>query len=393
MLPQQTVADLMQWAREERLPTPALLLVPWALRDAAACLREKMGGRISYATKANANPRVLAQLVGIVDEFNVTNLVHLDALLALGVVPSRIAFVHPVLTHETAAAAAARGVVRFVVDDERGLRVLRSVGTPARVTLRLLPPDIGESTRSVVRFGNTVQALLDLARKVVDAGLQIDALSFFVGTAGQGMAKAQPFSRAIEQLAAVRDQLELDGIAVPSVNVGGGFPGARDRFHGDHPDFFALIRECLWKHFGQDIDYLSEPGRYLSEPSMAILSKVVADRVIFDRRLVYLDVSGYSGLFEFCFIDHGGARLTIEFERRDAPRSPATILGPIMDSFDVVKREASLPPLQEGELLLIPNVGAYSWGYSMQSEGVPLPAEVELPERFGRKLAAAWYPE
>ena len=70
-------------------------------------------------------------------------------------------------------------------------------------------------------------------------------------------------------MAALRERLALDGIDVPMVNIGGGFPGARRLFHRDHPDFFQRIRDSLAKHFGPEVDFVSEPGRFLSEPSMA----------------------------------------------------------------------------------------------------------------------------
>jgi ornithine decarboxylase len=390
------VEDVLKWAAEEQVDTPAFLLSPAALQAGVAQLRHGLGGRISYATKANAHPKVMEQLAPLVDEFNVTNLVHLDALLALGVEPSRISYLHPVSTPATVDAVAARGVTRFVVDDERGLRLLRAAGESARVetirvTLRLRPPDIGESTRSVVRFGNTREVLRQLARAAADTGLHIEALSFFVGTAGGGMSEALPYRRGIEQLARLHEQLDRDGIGVPAVNIGGGFPGSRRTFHLRHPDFFPRIGQLLAEHFGPDVDVVSEPGRYLSEPSMAMLARVVADRTVAGRRLVYLDASAYGGLFESSFIEPGGSSLTIGLPSRQAPGTPAEVLGPIMDSFDVVKRNAALPPLHEGELLLLPNTGAYSWQYAARCEGVTDPAVVQLPDRLDPDYAAAWF--
>lgn len=61
-----------------------------------------------------------------------------------------------------------------------------------------------------------------------------------------------------------------------------------------------------------------------------------------------------------------------------------------MDSFDVVRRNASLPPLTEGEMLVLPNVGAYSWGYSARCEGLGDPGVVDLPGHLDAGFPAAW---
>lgn len=391
---QKTIDDVIAWASAERIETPALLFSPASVSAAVAWLRTRFTGRISYATKANSHPWMLAELASLVDEFNVTNPAHVEALLAAGIAPRRVAYVNPVCAPATLERVLEHGVTRFVVDDGRGLRLLAAacarLGVTPRVTLRLLPPDRGESPRSVVRFGNTAGVLPGLAHGAVDAGMVVEALSFFVGTSAADMPQAMPYRRAIDDLAVLHERLGRDGIDVPTINIGGGFPGARRDFHRRHPDFFPRIAEALATRFGGDVDLLCEPGRYLSEPSLAMLTRVVADRTVADRRMVYLDASAYSGLFESSFISPGGADPAIRPAGglRDG-RTRAAVLGPIMDSFDVLKRDVPLPPLADGELLLLPDVGAYAWGYTAACEGVRAPEVVRLPERLDAEFAGA----
>jgi diaminopimelate decarboxylase len=119
-----------------------------------------------------------------------------------------------------------------------------------------------------------------------------------------------------------------------------------------------------------------------------MVTRVVADRTVAGRRMVHLDASGYSGLFESSFISPGGGDPSIRpAGGLRAGRSRAEVLGPIMDSFDVVKRDVPLPPLADGELLLLPNVGAYAWGYTTACEGVRAPEVVRLPEYLDAEFA------
>jgi len=241
-----------------------------------------------------------------------------------------------------------------------------------------------------VRFGAADTELRDVARRAVDAGLGIEALSFFVGTAGE-MALAEPFGRGMAALAALRDTLAGDGIPVPAVNIGGGFPGAREGFYSRHPDFFAHIRKHLAHWFPPGTRVIVEPGRFLSEPCFTMLARVIADRRIAGRRIVTLDASAYGGLFETSFIEPGGVNVTLGTHARPGPVSEACVVGPIMDSFDVIKRQADLPSQAEGDRVLIPFVGAYAWRYAASCEGLSQPGIVEIPGELDARFGPQWH--
>ncbi len=382
------LAPLLEWAVEERLPTPLHLFSERGVTAAVSYLRWHLEARISYATKANPHPLMLAALRDRVDEFNVTNLAHLRAVLAAGVEPGRVAFINPVIAADTARKVLAMGVDRFVVDDARGLQTVASLGADVRLTLRLRPPWEGQSGRSVVRFGNTADALHDLALRAGEAGVRIEALSFFIGMHTESLEEAVPYEVALKELAALHGRLSADGIAVPVINIGGGFPGAYRRFHREHPDFFDRISDEIDSAFSDDVIVVCEPGRYLSEPAFAMLTRVIADRRIDGQRMTYLDGSGFAGLFETTFVDPGGSDLCLVTDR-PGPATPTHLLGPIMDSFDVIKRDALLPPLEGGDMLLFPNTGAYSWGYAAACEGVRQPDVVALPPELDELIARA----
>lgn len=239
--PAELGGQIIDWVAERGLETPVLLFSIGALAGAVRLLRLGLGARISYATKANSHPLMLTELSGLVEEFNVTNVSQLDQVLAAGVDPGRITWLHPVVAPRTLAAVLDRGVRRFVVDDLRGAEQLIQAGVEMVATLRLLPPEIGEADRSVVRFGNDPDSLVAVARRLAAVGIGIEALSFFVGTAHGGPDESLPFRLGIETLAALRERLLRDGIDTGATNIGGGFPGSRRRFHPEHSEFFPRI--------------------------------------------------------------------------------------------------------------------------------------------------------
>jgi len=107
------------------------------------------------------------------------------------------------------------------------------------------------------------------------------------------------------------------------------------------------------------------------------------------RRLIYLEASAYSGLFETAFIDPEDF-LTVSMLAKGKYTS-AHLLGPIMDSFDVIKKNVLLPPLKEHDFLFLENMGAYATGYSNQAEGLKTPPVIKLPNEFSTALNEVWY--
>lgn len=382
---------LFLWAEQTRPVTPVHLFCASSVTAAVVALRAQLNGRISYATKANAHPFMLAALRPLIDEFNVTNPAHLGSVLSAGIAPKRITYINPVTSPRAARDALAAGVNRFVVDDERGVDVLAALDSPVRLTLRLRPSGAGPGGRAMVRFGNTAEALRRVAARAVAAGASIEALSFsfFVGPPAEQRGAETPYALTLAELAKLHRDLASDGIEVTAVNIGGGFPGARRLFYRRYPDFFARISDEIGAVFPDGTTVICEPGRFLSEPSMAMLSRVVVDRAIAGVRTTHLDASGYAGLFETTFIEPGGAALPVATARAGQP-TQTQLLGPVMDSFDVIKRDAVLPPLRDGDLLLFPNTGAYSWGYAATCEGVRQPDVIPLPAELQPCLGELW---
>lgn len=384
------VTALADWIAREQLATPVFGLVTHAVQPGVDRLRTELRARISYATKANAHPVLVQKLAGLVEEFNVTNLDHLDQLLAMGIEPNRIAWLHPILTPTLVDAVYGRGVRRFVIDDQAGLDRLTG-RRDVRLTLRVRPPDLGESARSVARFGNTEDVLLEVGRAADAAGFDIEAVSFFVGTHGDGMGAGTPYRGSIEAAGRLRRRLAQDSIVVGTVNIGGGFPGSRRTLHTDHPNFFTGIRTALNEEFPEGVDVLCEPGRFFAEPSLVLVSRVLAARHVAGHNLVYLDSGAYNGLFEQSIIDAEDP-LAMWTADRDAPRDVTRLLGPVMDSFDVVRKDRRLPRVRTDELVAFPNVGAYALGYTVGCEGTR-PAEVRsLPDDLSIALSGRWFP-
>jgi ornithine decarboxylase len=55
-----------------------------------------------------------------------------------------------------------------------------------------------------------------------------------------------------------------------------------------------------------------------------------------------------------------------------------TLAGPTCDSVDVVARRVPLPPLADGDLLVSPMMGAYTWATATGFNGIARTPVVEV---------------
>lgn len=385
MLDQKYIEALVDWATKTGIDTPAFAFAPQVVHNAVFQLRRELGGCISYATKSNAHPLILRELIPLVDAFNVTNIVHTDLLISLGVQPDRLIFIHPVANSVILEAVLDRGIRRFVVDDLRGLHLLADFKRSVSITLRMLPPTLRETEFSLAKFGAGTELVVKIALKAAEAGMPIEAISFFLGG---GITTPTLFVEALDAVVGVYEQLAHRGLQIQAINIGGGFLGSRSAIFRDNPSFFSEIRSSFKARFSADVTLWSEPGRFLCQSAIALFTKVIAVRHIGQRRLLYLDASVYGGLGD-CFLHRG---FPLSFQTKSAsPLTDFDIVGPLTDSHDTLRLNGPVASPTSGELVIIPNIGAYTWDMATKCEGLSNPFFVELPVELQRSFEFAWF--
>ena len=120
-----------------------------------------------------------------------------------------------------------------------------------------------------------------------------------------------------------------------------------------------------------------ESGRYLAGDCGTLVCTVVNVKESRGRRFVILDagintLGGMSGLGSLLPVSVG-----LNGATPDGERSPATLVGPLCTPGDILARNVSLPPLAPGDVVTIPNAGAYGMTASLvMFLGHPAPIEV-----------------
>jgi ornithine decarboxylase len=100
----------------------------------------------------------------------------------------------------------------------------------------------------------------------------------------------------------------------------------------------------------------AEPGRYLCGTAVNLLTSVIGVTERNGSPWYFLD-EGLYGTFSGILFDQWDFRL---HTFKTGPRIPATFAGPSCDSLDILFRDRLTEPLEEGDVLLVPDCGAYT---------------------------------
>jgi ornithine decarboxylase len=321
--------------------------------------------KVYYAIKANPAPEILKLLVELGACFDVASLGETEMVLAAGATPDRISYGNTVKKESDIAAAYRLGVRLFAIDCEAEAEKVARAAPGSRVICRIHCDNAGADWPLSRKFGCEPAYAADILEFAHRQGLIPYGISFHVGSQQNNVAA---WDRALASTAAIFRTCAERGIALSTVNLGGGFPAKYLRKTPKLESYGKSIFRSLRKHFGNAIpNTIVEPGRGLVGNAGMIEAEVVliARRNPEDEvRWVYLDIGKFHGLAET--IDES-IRYPIRTPKDRDETAPCVLAGPTCDSVDVLYEKNPYPlpvSLAIGDKLLIEAAGAYTASYS-----------------------------
>lgn len=163
------------------------------------------------------------------------------------------------------------------------------------------------------------------------------------------------------------------GQRIETLDLGGGFPSpARLKGLYQAPDVYlpkpeayaTAVADALQAHLrpGHQPMILLETGRALIDSAGTLLTSVRARKTQPDGSDLCVMDAGVNLLYTATWYEMQAA---LTRERTEDVR-PTRLVGPLCMNIDVLHERWMLPPLERGETLAIPNVGAYNVTQSMQ---------------------------
>lgn len=358
-----------------RFGSPAYVYDLAVVRQAYADLTRELPdcANLFYSLKANPHPRLVAEISRLGGSAEVSSPGELLAALAAGVSPERCLYSAPGKTAAAIRDAVGRQVTLFSVESASELDKLsataRSVNRPVLALIRVNPDHIAASaglamTGTPSQFG-VDESWLDAspASFAGDEWAKVVGIHCYFGTnlASLGDLIAV-FSASIETASRLSARL---GIALDWLDLGGGFyhpyavAGDRIRYHG-----LKVALECVldrhlprWRR-GQP-HLIFESGRYLAGGSGTLFGTVLDAKSSKGRHFAILDfgINHFGGMAGLRRIPR--MAVTVQTAAPHRASRPTTLTGPLCTPLDVIASNVMLPPLAPGDLVSIPNVGAY----------------------------------
>ena len=336
---------------------------------------------VCYALKANSNQAVIATFAREGAGADIVSLGEMKRALAAGIPASRIVFAGVGKTADEMRAALAAGIMQFNVESEPELRMLSGVaeamGAKAPVALRV-NPDVDAGTHAKIttgkaenKFGIEMAQAPDVAALARSLpGIALEALSVHIGSQLTAMA---PFRTAFARLGDLARRLNATGPGLRRLDFGGGVGVVyRDETPPDLSAYAAAVREAV---AGLDVGIVLEPGRSLVAEAGVLLARVIRVKEGTAKRFAIVDAA-MNDLIRPTLYEAWMPIMPVRAPREGANLSPMDVVGPICETGDYLAKDRDMPPLADGDLVVVGAAGAYGSAMGSTYNSRPLAAEV-----------------
>ena len=356
---------------------------------------------VCYSVKANSNLTILRLLAGMGCGFDVVSGGELERVLLVDRrAARRVVFSGVGKTREEMQAALRAGILLFNAESESELWVLAECAArlhkTARIALRV-NPDVPANTHPYIstglqkhKFGVPISEARALYAKASGTHhLKVAGVSVHIGSQ---ITEMEPFAATMERVAALVRELRHDGHEIEYIDAGGGLGIAYEgggtevssiKAGGDArlsiTDFadyaFQYARALLGPLRGLKVRLLLEPGRAIVGPAGALLTTVSYRKNNNSKKFLVVDAA-MNDLLRPSLYGAFHEIVPVEVPREDRARETVDVVGPICESGDFLARDRELPPVDEGKLIAILDVGAYGMALSSNYNSRPRAAEV-----------------
>ncbi len=345
---------------------------------------------VCYAVKANSALAILRMLAAAGAGFDIVSGGELRRVLtAAPEAAGRVVFSGVGKTAEEIDLALDAKILAFNVESEAELSLLASRAAKkkrkARFALRV-NPDVFAETHPYISTGLREHKFgIDIrqARRIYNAAKASRWLTAYGVSVhiGSQIRSADPFGAAMDRVAKLVRQLAKDGIAIQSVDAGGGLGidyglrlGANGKFDPQArvAEYAAAVGTSLK---GLDVKLLLEPGRFLVAQAGALVTRVLYVKRNGKKTFVIVDAAMNDLIRPALYQAHHEIAPVVP---RSGRASVVDVVGPVCETGDFFARDRTLPPVEPGDLLAILDAGAYGMVQSSNYNTRPRPAEVLL---------------
>ncbi len=345
--------QLITMLKDKRAQTPILFLSRSKIRnnllDLSAALPD-VG--IRYAVKANNHPVILEEVAAAGFSFDIASCREALSAIEAGGTVKQFIHSHPIKSNKEIEDSIRAGINLFVVDNPDEIDKFAAYAGKVRLLIRFRIDDSSAVIDLSYKFGCTLEDIDLLAKNIRDLGLEYYGLTFHVGSQ---CLDSSIYVRAVKSASIIIKRLAIDNFNTRLLDIGGGFPVPYTDKIPSIDKFCEPIRKSLIQNIDPNIIIICEPGRFISATAVTLAASVIGKSKRRGRPWYFMD-DGLYGSFSGRLYDHCKYQVLTS---RNTTWRRSVLAGPTCDSFDIIYEDAILPPLEVGDIVLFPVMGAY----------------------------------
>jgi ornithine decarboxylase len=310
---------------------------------------------IFYAVKANHHPKIIRILQELGSNLDISSLGELELALSSGFEPNQLLYTRPIKDEAELRKLKEYGIKPLIFDNENELKKISVHYPHCELVLRIKIENPYCLINLSEKFGCELEEIIYLINKAKELGLKPAGLAFHVGSQ---TTDPFPFINILPKIKPIINELLVLGFDIALLDIGGGFPLFLEGSSVNIETFCQPIKHVL-DNFFQNFRIISEPGRFIIGNACFLVTKVIGKSDRKGIRWYYID-DGLYGCFSGKIYDQADYPI-FTLKKNESKGHLCTIAGPTCDSFDVIFKNKLLPELNEGDYLICPYMGSYTY--------------------------------
>ena len=361
---------------------------------------------VCYSIKSCGNVHLVKALVDEGSGMDITSGGELFRALRAGCDPGNIVFSgvgktdHEIIEALDASAGGggAKGIRCFNCESEEEFwnldRIAGTKGVRPLAALRV-NPDVQNkggthqktfTGKKETKFGVDIDRAAEFYRQVhkTNGGAKharLNALDLHIGSP---IKVTEPYVDAIMKALALVDELAKDGIAIETLDIGGGFAAFYEGNEAPPASAYAeAIVPLLKDRVAKGLKIILEPGRSISCNAGILLAQVQYTKIGGSKKFIIIDAAMNDLIrptlyesYHFIWPAKGMTPPSRLSTLRVDGDEKVDVVGPICESGDYLAKDRYLPAMRRGELLAIFSAGAYGMSMASNYNARPRAAEV-----------------
>ena len=340
---------------------------------------------VCYAVKANSSLAILKLLAERGAGFDIVSGGELARVIAAAPdAAGRVVFSGVGKTAVEIDSALGAGILEFNVESEAELQLLGARAKQRKVKARFalrVNPDVFADTHPYIstglrehKFGIAIRKAAAIYRASAKSKwLEPHGISVHIGSQ---IRSAEPFGAAIRRVSKLAVQLKGEGIALKSIDAGGGlgidYHGGGDGAEAEAKvvEYAAALDRALGGFEGK---LLIEPGRFIVAQAGALVTRVLNVKKNGKKTFVITDAAMNDLIRPALYQAY---HEIVPVKPRPGRLRAVDVVGPVCETGDFFARDREMKPVEAGDLLALLDAGAYGMAQSSNYNSRMRPAEV-----------------